>query len=154
MLNEVPRPGSAYGFVPMPVDYETYCRWVSQFGQPGLPSGSFLKSNLNQLLEATQTGCNQLINNYLETLQINFHDILLIVLVSLVSLKIPDKPLNINISVHFFRNTCWFHAPGSICSANSTCWFNSTSTNHSGIWLTFRQRNKFVLNPRCLWIKL
>ena len=24
-----------YGFVPMPVDYETYCRWMSQFGPSG-----------------------------------------------------------------------------------------------------------------------
>ena len=27
--------GPAYGFIPMPVDYETYCRWMTQFGQQG-----------------------------------------------------------------------------------------------------------------------
>ncbi len=28
--------GPAYGFIPMPVDYETYCRWINQFGEQGI----------------------------------------------------------------------------------------------------------------------
>ncbi len=28
--------GPAYGFIPMPVDYETYCNWMKQFGEQGM----------------------------------------------------------------------------------------------------------------------
>jgi hypothetical protein len=28
-----------YGFIPMPVDYETYCRWMAQFGHQDMAEG-------------------------------------------------------------------------------------------------------------------